>query len=319
MNQRRRASGFALLSALWLLIALATLSLELSVIARHRRLVIANTLESARAERAAESAIEHERGRFAQLLVRDSDGALRNDAVPAVDPWYNADAFPRDSVALDDDTFYTVSSADLATMVNINLVDEPGLTRFLTARSIDPITADALAQAIMDWRDADDFRRLRGAERDDYEKHGARELPRNGPFESVDELRFVRGMSPSILSKLTSSLTVFGNGEVNVNKATDAVLLSVPGMTPLAAAVIVGARFGRRRIGSLRELLDILPLPARTAFVNNPIGAARLTFETHDLEVRATGWVGGSPIRFSETAIITRMGTTPVVTWRRTE
>jgi len=308
--------GFALLSALWLLVAMAALSLELSVAARHRRLVVANTLEALRAERAAASGIEQERARLAELSVHADDRNSWNDPAPIVDPWRYADSSPRDTVSVDDGAVFTVASRDIGTLVNLNLVDEQGLTRFLGAASIDPITADALSQAIIDWRDADDFRRLRGAERDDYLKAGARELPMNSPFEAVDEVRFVRGMTSSILSKIASSLTVFGNGEVNVNKASEAVLLSVPGMTPLGAAVIVGARRGRRGIRSLRELMDMMPLPARTALTNNPIGAARLTFDTHELEVRSTGWITGSPIRVTQTAVVERVGTIPIVTWR---
>jgi general secretion pathway protein K len=314
-----RRSGFALLSALWLLVALSTLALELSVVARHRRLVVANTLESVRAERAASSGVEHERARLARLLVGDSERASGNAASFAVDPWRYAESSPIDTVALDDDAFYSVASVDVGALVNINAVDESGLTRFLAASSIDPMAAEALAEAIMDWRDDDDFRRLRGAERDDYMKSGARELPSNTLFEAIDDLRFVRGMSRGILAQITPRLTVFGNGEVGVNKASEPVLLSVPGMTSLAAAAIVGAQHAHRRIESLRQLLDMLPAPARAALEQNPIGVARLAFETHELEVRSVGWLKGSPVRVHETAIVTRMGTTPVVTWRRTE
>ena len=317
MNHRRKTRGFALMAALWLLIALSTLGLELSVVARHRRLVVANTLESMRAERAAWSGVEHVRARLAPF--GGSAGHGTTDELSVVDPLRRADAIAPDTVTMDDGAAYGVTSTDIGVLVNINLVDEAGLTRFLIASTVDPLTADALAQAIMDWRDADDFRRLRGAERDDYIKAGARELPRNEPFESVDELRFVRGMTHSILQRVAPSLTVFGGGEINVNKATEAVLLTVPGMTALAATVITSAQLRHRRIADLRQLMDLLPLPARTALEQAPLGVARLTFDTHELEVRSIGWVKGSPIRVRETAIVTRIGATPVVTWRRTE
>ena len=306
------------MSALWLVVALSTLALELSVIARHRRLVVANTLESVRAERAAASGVEHERARIA-LLVQARERSPRADAASIVDPWRQADSTTRDTVAMDDGASYAVVSADVGTMVNINLVDEAGLARFLVASSIDPNAADKLSQAILDWRDADDFRRSRGAERDDYVKSGARELPGNGPFESVDELRFVRGVTPSIFEKIARRLTVFGVGEINVNKASEAVLLSIPGMTSLAAAIITGVRRRGQRIETLRQLLDIFPLSTRTALEQNPMGIARLAFETNQIEARSVGWVRGSPIRVIETAIITRVGISPVVTWRRTE
>ena len=306
------------MSALWLVVALSTLALELSVIARHRRLVVANTLESVRAERAAASGVEHERARLA-LLGQARERSPRADAASIVDPWRQADSTTRDTVTMDDGASYAVVSADIGTLANINLVDEAGLARFLIASSIDPNAADALSQAILDWRDGDDFRRPRGAERDDYIKSGARELPSNGPFESVDELRFVRGMTPSIFEKIAPRLTVFGDGEINVNEASEAVLLSIPGMTSLAAAVITGVRRRGQRVETLRQLLDILPLSTRTALEQNSIEVARLAFETNEIEVRSVGWVRGSPIRVIETAIITRVGSNPVVTWRRTE
>jgi general secretion pathway protein K len=317
MTPRRRRRGFALLSALWLLVAISALALELSIVARYRRLVVANILESVRAERAAESGVEEERARLARLLA--GGGRLSgSDANSIVDPWRDAGAASSDTVSVGD-AAYRVVTTDAGTMVQLNLVDETGLARFLSASSIDPLTADALAQAIMDWRDADDFRRLRGAEREEYIKSGARELPANGPFESVDDLRFVRGMTRSILARIAPRMTVFGSGEVNVNRASEPVLLSVPGMTSLAASAIVGAQQAHRRIDNVRQLLDMLPLPARTSFEQQPRGLARLTFETHEVEVRSTGWVEGSPIRVTETALLTRMGATPVVTWRRIE
>jgi general secretion pathway protein K len=307
------------MSALWLVVALSTLALELSVIARHRRLAVANTLESVRAERAAVSGIEHERARLGLLLVQGNERGSPSSPASVIDPWWRADTAARDTATMDDGAAYTTTAADIGSLVNINFVDAAGLERFLTASSVDPIAADALSQAIMDWRDADDFRRLRGAERDDYIKDGARELPSNAPFESVDDLRFVRGMTRAILVRVASKLTVFGSGQINVNKASEAALLSVPGMTHLAAAVIVGAQRGGRRIENLQQLMNMLPVPARTAFEQNPIGIARLTFDTHEIELRSLGWVKGSPIRVMETAIVTRMGATPLVTWRRTE
>ena len=314
-----RSRGFALLSAVWLLVALSALTLELSVVARQRRLAVANTLESVRAEAAAASGVEQQRARLARLLVREDAGSSWNDPLSVVDPWRNADASPRDSVVVDNDAYCVTAVADLGTLVNINIVDEPGLTRFLIASSVDPLAADAVSQSIMDWRDADDFRRLRGAERDEYIKADARELPRNGPFESVDELRFVRGVTRAMLETLTPRLTVFGTGEVNVNKAPEPVLLSVPGMTPLAAAIITGAQRDRRRIASLRQLMDMLPSPARAAFEQQAASVARLTFDTHELQVRSVGWVKGSPIRVRQTTLVTRVGSTPVVMWRSRE
>jgi general secretion pathway protein K len=310
--------GFALMAALWLLVAISAVSLELSVLARSRRLAAANSLEGMRARAAAESGIEHARARLARRVVEGGDGGTWNDPVAILDPWHGVDSTLRDSVVMDDGAAYRISVADLGAKLNLNQAGDDDLRRYFTAKSVDAVSADALAQAIADWRDADDFRRLRGAERDDYLKAEAPELPRNGPFESVDELRFVKGMTPGLLAKIRDDLTVFGSGLVNVNSANSAVLVSVPGITPLAAEIIVGARAAHRRIESIRQLTDLLPTQAREPLERAiASAAARLTFDTHEVEVRSEGWIVGSPVHVREEAVLVRGGSTAVVTWRR--
>jgi general secretion pathway protein K len=217
-----------------------------------------------------------------------------------------------------DGATYHVNVADLSATLNLNRVTEDELRAFLTAKAIDAVVVDGLAQAIIDWRDEDDSRRLRGAERDDYIKAGARELPRNGPFESVDELRFVRGMSPAILSKVRDDLSVFGSGQVNVNTAGVPVLMSVSAITPLAAEIIVQAQRSNRRIESVRQLMDLLPSQGRAPLERAlPITLPRLTFDTHEMLVTSDGWIPGSPVRVREQAVIARGGNAAFVTWRR--
>jgi general secretion pathway protein K len=219
-----------------------------------------------------------------------------------------------------DGATYQTSVLDLGATVNLNRATEDELRAFLTAKGIDASLVDGLAQAMMDWRDPDDFRRLHGAERDEYIKAGARELPRNGPFETVDELRFVRGMTPRLLSKMIDDVSVFGSGQVNVNIASAAVLMSVPGITPLAAEIIVQARRANRRIESVRQLTDMLPTQARASFERAMASAlSRLTFDTHEVLVRSDGWLAQSPVHVREEAVIARGGNTAFVTWRRVD
>ena len=45
--------GFALIAALWLVVAMSTVGLQLSLSARHRRLAAANTIEAAQSRAAA--------------------------------------------------------------------------------------------------------------------------------------------------------------------------------------------------------------------------------------------------------------------------
>lgn len=84
--------------------------------------------------------------------------------------------------------------------------------------------ADFMADAILDWRDRDDDRRIAGAEARDYYAAGRSYPPSNGKFLGVEELRFVIGVNDDLLSKLQADLTVF-SGQ--------------PGVFPVAASVPV--------------------------------------------------------------------------------
>ena len=152
----RRRRGFALLAAMWLLIAISALSVELSMAARERRIGIANTLEAVRATAAAESGTQDMCARLAHQRLEGSTGAAWNDPITVLDPWHAIERPTRDSVILEDGAAYTVAASDLGTKVNINITDEAELRRFLTASGIDAMVADALSQAMMDWRDADE-------------------------------------------------------------------------------------------------------------------------------------------------------------------
>ena len=310
--------GFALMAALWLLVAISTVSLELSAIARGRRLAVLNALESARATAAAESGIEHGRAHLVRMIGEGGAGQTWNDPLSVLDPWHDAAKTIHDSVTMDDGATYRTHVSDLGALLNVNRVTEDELRAFLTAKAIDVVSVDGLAQAILDWRDADDSPRPHGAERDAYIKAGAREIPRNGPFESIDELRFVRGMTPAIFSKMQGELTIFGSGQVSVNSASSAVLASIPGVTPLAVEIIIQQQRRGRRIESLRQLMDLLPAQARAPFDQALVAVLqRLAFDTHELLIRSDGWLVGSPVRVREEAVIARGGNAAFVTWRR--
>lgn len=62
-----------------------------------------------------------------------------------------------------------------------------------------PEMTDAVADAIMDWLDADSTPRNSGAERDYYSGLDPPMQPRNGPVESLEELLLVKGVTRELL------------------------------------------------------------------------------------------------------------------------
>jgi type II secretory pathway component PulK len=164
------------------------------------------------------------------------------------------------------------------------------MQRLFTALHIDAGEADRLAQAVADWRDGDQLHRARGAERDNYLAAGAPVLPADAPFTSVEELRFVRGMTPALLARVNRYLTLDGSGLINLNAADRPVLLALLGMTDEMAALILRRRQSER-ILDLNPLVAALSPSARSRWVAHATELApRITLDTREVVIRSEGW-----------------------------
>ena len=88
-----------------------------------------------------------------------------------------------------------------------------------------------VADAIMDWRDGNDRRRLHGAEDADYRQA---DLPRGAGdrrFLSVSELAQVLGVTPELYAAIAPLATVYGTGpRVDAAYADRGVLAAIPGL-----------------------------------------------------------------------------------------
>jgi general secretion pathway protein K len=309
--------GFALIAALWLLVALSAAGLEVSLRAQERRLAAANVSEGARARAAALSGVEHARARLSRLLVDAEALAGPANAVHRIDPWGSPAGLLPEPVALEE-ARYQVHLRDAGAALNINRASEEEVFRLLLALRVDGGRAEEIAQSIMDWRDPDDLHRPRGAERDYYLRTGSPVLPRNGPFEDLSELVYVRGMTPAILERVQPYFTVLGTGQINLNAADRAVLLALPGIGEEAVAVLLRYRRSGSRIGSLAELSNELSSEGR-ALLSAEMARlmARTTTETREVEVRSDGWIEGGRVRAHVHALLVRSGGTAFLVWRK--
>jgi len=151
---------------------------------------------------------------------------------------------------------YVVRVEDALGGVDINRADEQRLIDYFRLVGLSRGTSVAIAQQIVDWRDADDFRRPHGAEREDYRRRDIR--IRNAPFETVDELRFLPSMTGEIYDLVRDDLCVGSDGRTYVG-ASHAALAAVPGISGSAVRAIEA----RQRAGgvmSAAELGDLLGL-----------------------------------------------------------
>ena len=294
------------MAALWLVVLVGVTGYELSVRSRSRRLAVANMLEQTSARGAADAAVETVRGQLAMRLGQPLDA--RPSAAPIADRWSDLELLSRDTLVLGD-ARALARVYDAGARIQINRVTESDLRRFLAALPLDAGLADRLAQRILDWRDVDYFRRARGAEHDDYVRAGARQLPTNADFSRVDELRDVDGMTPELYARVAPFVTVLGTGQINVNTAPRAVLLSLPGMGDESVGAIVRAQQTRRPIRSMEELTMALSSGARSSLVESMSELQqRVTFESREVVVEGEGWLEGSPVHAREEALLARGG-----------
>ena len=134
---------------------------------------------------------------------------------------------------------------DAAGLIDANRVDLNVWRRLGEFVGVPADRRDMLADRILDFIDDDDFRRLNGAERDDYTA-AQREPPPNRPLESTLSLQSVLGweaLLPGAMSEqFIGALTVGATGRVNPNAAPPAVLYAALGVPPVAAKDLVAQR-----------------------------------------------------------------------------
>jgi general secretion pathway protein K len=165
-------------------------------------------------------------------------------------------------VALDDRPYSnegtTVQIQDSRGLININSATDAQLQNFLGAMQVPVDQRAHLIDTLRDYIDADDLRRLDGAESDDYAALGL-PPPRNLPLFSPIELKNIIGWRdmPSLWQDpaVTELVGVGGLPTINPNTAPWQVLAALPGVTPEIAKLIVA----RRKLGPISvALLDQL-------------------------------------------------------------
>jgi general secretion pathway protein K len=251
MKQRR---GVALITALWLVVAIAIVALQFSIDARDRRALGLNASDRGQQRALAGGALKMVQAKL-DYAIRISQQNRGNQMLRSSDPWLGIDSLYSGTYPIDSQPVY-VKATDLGTMLNINQLNEDELKTFFGFVLNDYVVADQLAQSIMDWTDVDDIPRLHGAERDDYIKAGLLALPSNGPFRDIQDLLNVKGMTPEIFAAVSPYLTTLGAGLVNLNTAPTAVMKVLPGMTDQMITTILGLRSQGQRITSVGEVMQ---------------------------------------------------------------
>ncbi len=248
----RSRRGVALITALWLVVAIAIVALQFSIDAKERRVLGLAAADRGKQRALATGALLLIEAKL-DYVARSVQQARQNQMLRSSDPWLGIDSLYSGTYEVDSQAVY-VQASDLGAKLNINNLSEDELKTFLGFVLKDYVTADGLAQSIMDWTDVDDIARLHGGEKDDYIKNGLLTLPANGPFRAIEQLQFVKGMTPQIYATISPYLTTYGGGLVNLNTAPVPVLKALPGMTDQMLSVILSLRSQGQRITSVAEV-----------------------------------------------------------------
>jgi Type II secretion system (T2SS), protein K len=216
-----RQRGIALLMVLWALVLLALLATVFGGNARTEVFLARNLVENAQAEALADAGLYRA---IAGLTKEPREGGFRGDG--RVYTWHASGGEVRFSIR------------DEGGKIDINQASETLLRELFVALGVEPKRSADLADAIVDFRDEDSGKRPRGAEERDYIAAGLPYGPKNKPFELVDELIYVLGITPDLYRKVASLVSVRGQESPHAYTAA-----------PEVRAAMVAAQAGSRQLG----------------------------------------------------------------------
>jgi len=184
------------------------------------------SLESAQRQAAAEAG-----------LVRAVLGILD----PRPEKRWRVDGVPREFVF--GENKMRIAVQDELGRIDLNQADQALLAGLFQSQGLNAGDAASLVDKILDWRDANPGKRLNGAKDRDYRAAGYAHGPRNGPFQSVDELQLVLGVSKELYQRAEPALTVYsGRQFIDPQFAPREALLALPTMNTGAVAAVLAAR-----------------------------------------------------------------------------
>ncbi len=225
--------GLALVIVLWIVTLLTVIATSFLYAMRTDVKVVTNGMSRAKAEAAAEAAIHR---------------ALFDLYKPATvnDRWL------ADGVAHDwryGGANVSVSMVDESGKIDINVVSDQLMRSVLVVQGLSDDEAGALVDAMADWRDQDNLKRLHGAEEAEYVAAGRKYKPANAPFQTIEELKLVLGVTPDLYRRLEPLITTYSRQPgINSQIASREVLRAIPGATDALVDAYIQQREQARAI-----------------------------------------------------------------------
>jgi type II secretory pathway component PulK len=192
--------------------------------------------------------------------------------------------------------------------ININKAGLNVLARlFKVVLACDDQQALELAACIVDWRDADSEPSIPSgsAEYSYYSSLPFSYGAKNSDFEVLDELLLVKGFSDNVFEKIKDYVTIYGDGRVNINTASEVVLFAL-GLDEDIAQKIILYRAGKDGVsGTLDDNVfissaEIIPRLSQAYALSavqinqlNQVIVLSLTVSSNNFSIRATASLSG--------------------------
>lgn len=226
MTSRENEQGFALVAVLWGVSILSLLAAAIIAAAQFSARSAGEEWSRAKLEAAAEAGIV--RG-----LIAIADG--REDGSRQVAGAGHAFEFNGHRIAIEIE--------DELGKIDLNAADRSIFERLFRLAGADQDLAARLADQTLDWRTPGDLRSLHGASTSDYAAANLPYVSRDGPFQTVDELRLLLSMTAEIFRSVRPVLTVHSHRSmIDPEVAPKLALMAVMGLDEEQADAMVERR-----------------------------------------------------------------------------
>jgi general secretion pathway protein K len=276
-RERRSERGLALVSVLWALSILSLIAASMTSTGRLSAAMERNALRRAEADRLAESAIA-----LGILGLLD----------PRPERRWRVDGVAQDIVF--GGVSLRISIQDEFGLIDLNQAGVELFRGLLRSTGATEVEAERLADRIVDWRSS----AAPGSQSSNAADYAAADLPyepRKAPFQSVDELNLVLGVTPEIFSRIRPALTVHSQ-QPNVDRRTAPreALLALPNMDVREVKSILV----ERRATTTASSTDGLS-------INAGVIDSSLALNGHVFSIKATFSYAGRPVKRDVTIRVT--------------
>jgi len=303
-----REEGTVLLLVILILTLISVLVLSWAQEWRTELKLASNFGEAHKCQRLAEAGIYYALGKLMTAKMAESTGlqAIAPQTQGAPGDLWQGDQRPH--VLELQDGMVEVRIADEGGKINLNLAPEGLLRNFFAGLGLPEPQISTMVDSLQDWRTRDSSPRPNGAKSAYYLSLDPPYVAKNGKFETVEELAWVRGFEASpLIPRLSQWLTVQTTGlGININTAPLEVLLAMGFARDLAQNIMAA-----RQAMPFRNLQEIPQANAAPLLSQG----TQISFQTSSFfTITSTGMVKKDRGRQTIKAIV-RLDANPRVPW----